>query len=170
MRKHVWFWSEVSPLLLSFCRVNGVSVNRVVNLAVQSYLGQCNVEELRLKAKLAALLLEEKELRRACNAMLRSGSYLPSYVQRVLKEPGRPLSHFPVAQTPLKALNPKEEKVFTKIAGRREQIAKEIADVQLQLLKNVKPFRLKPDLWKSVSRRRVFSELNSVGGDRADAS
>jgi len=147
MRRNVWFWREVERLLLGFCRVNRVPVNRVVNLAVEQFLGVCDAEELRLRARLARLLREEAEIRRACSAMLRSGSYLPGYVQRVLKEPGRPLGHLPDPQTPLKALNPREERVFRKIAARREQIASEIAEIQERLLKGVRPFRLKPDSW-----------------------
>ncbi|MBS7621272.1 hypothetical protein KEJ32_04080 [Candidatus Bathyarchaeota archaeon] len=133
---------------------HGVSFNRVVNLAVQHFLGGCDVEELRLQARLDVLLREEAWLRRVCNAMLRSGSYLPGYVQRVLREPGRSLTHLPDSQRPLKALNPKEELVFRKIAARREQIAREIAEIQEQLLRDVRPFRLKPDLRRSRSRRR----------------
>jgi hypothetical protein len=135
-------------------------VNEVVNRAVSGFLGSCDVEGLKLKARLAVLLREEKELRRTCTAMLRSGSYLPGYVERVLREPGRPLTFLSVKQAPLKALNPKEEKVFRKVAARREQIASEIADIQLRLLREVKPFSLKPDSW---SRRR---DKNSVGGEK----
>lgn len=157
-RRNVWFWRDVSSLLLGFCKEHNVSVNQAVNLAVSGFLGSCDVEGLRLKARLGVLLREEKDLRRTCTAMLRSGSYLPGYVERVLMEPGRPLTFLSTRQTPLKALNPKEEKVFRRVAARREQIASEIADVQLLLLKDVKPFSLKPDSW---SRRR---DKNSFGG------
>lgn len=170
MRRHIWLWREVSPLLLSFCKSNGVSVNRVVNLAVRSFLGECDVEELRLKAKLAKLLREEAEIRRVCVAMLRSGSYLPQYVEKTLREPGRPVSLVRNGQVPLKALNPQEERVFRKIATKREQIATEIASIQEQLLKGVKPFRLKPDLHRSRSRRRDNSEMKNGGGERENAN
>ena len=144
MRRSVYFWKDLACLVKRFCREHGVSVNRVVNLAVQEFLGQCDSEELRLKARLAGLLREEAELRKVSNAMLRSGSYLPGYVQKVLREPGRPVSLVRDKQVPLKALNPKEEKVFRRIASRREQIATEIAEITEQLLANVKPYRLKP--------------------------
>jgi len=120
-------------------------LNEVVNLALEQFLGKADNEELCLRAKLAVLMREEKELRSASNVMLRSGSYLPNYVHRVLKEPGRPLSHLPDPQRPLKALNPREEKAFLKIAARREEIADEIAHITEQLLRDVKPFSLKPD-------------------------
>jgi len=158
----VRFWKELYPLVRRFCRENNVAFNRVVNLALEQFLGVCNVEELRLKARLAGLLREESELRRVCNVMLRSGSYLPSYVQRTLREPGRPISLVREGQVPLKALSPKEERVFRKIASRREQIAHEIAEIQEQLLKGVKPFRLKPDLHRS--RRRG---IKRKGGEKA---
>lgn len=114
------------------------------------------------------LLREEAELRRVSNAMLRSGSYLSGYVQRVLREPGRSLSHLPDPQRPLKALNPREERVFRRIATRREQIAQEIAEIQEQLLKNVKPFRLKPDLHKR-SWSRARAKTNLEGGETQSA-
>lgn len=154
MHKTVWFWRDVFPLVRRFCREHGFVFNEVVNRACLQFLGSADVGELRLRARVSVLLREEAELRRVCRVMLRSGSYLPGYVQRVLKEPGRPLSHLPDPQTPLKALNPKEEKVFRKIATRREKIAQEIADIELQLLKEVKPFRLKPDP-RSRSRGRL---------------
>jgi hypothetical protein len=154
MYKTVYFWKDLSPLLRRFCREQNLSFNRVVNLSIQHFLGVCDVQELRLRARLARLLREEAELRRVCNAMLRSGSYLPSYVEKTLREPGRPVSLVRSGQVPLKALNPKEEKVFRKIASRREEIAGEIADIQLQLLRDVKPFRLKPD-GRSRSRGRL---------------
>jgi hypothetical protein len=144
--KWVYFWKDLLPLLRRFCREHNVPFNRVVNLALQSFLGACDVEELRLKVRLAGLLREEVELRSVCNAMLRSGSYLPAYVQRTLREPGRSVSLVRDGQVPLKALNPKEERVFRKIASKREAIAEEIAEITEQLLKDVKPFRLKPDV------------------------
>jgi len=142
--RNVYFWRSVFPLLRRFCRENGLAFNEVVNKAVLQFLGSVDVEELRLKARLSRLLREEAELRRVSNAMLRSGSYLPAYVQKVLREPGRPVSLVRDKQVPLKALNPKEERVFRKIAAKREQIAEEIAEITEQLLADVKPFRLKP--------------------------
>jgi hypothetical protein len=162
----VYFWRGLYPLLLRFCRERNVQFNRVVNLAVQGFLGGCDVEEVRLRARLAVLLREEAELRRVCNAMLRSGSYLPGYVRRVLREPGRSLGHLPDGQRPLKALNPREERVFRKIVARREQIAREIAEIEEQLLLDVKPFRLKPDLRLSRSRRRLRGKNKLEGGEK----
>lgn len=146
MHTSIYVWRDLYPLVKRFCREHGVCFNEVVNRAVSQFLGRADVEELRLKARLAMLLKEESELRHVSVCMLRSGSYLPGYVQRVLREPGRSLSHLPDPQRPLKALNPKEERVFRRIATRREQIAREIAEIQEQLLRDVKPFRLKPEL------------------------
>lgn len=155
MRRTVYVWRDLAPLVLRFCRERNVNFNEVVNRAVSAFLGACDVEELRLKARLAMLMKEEAELRRVSVCMLRSGSYLPGYVRRVLREPGRSLSHLPDPQRPLKALNPREERVFRKIVARREQIAREIAEIEERLLWDVKPFRLKPDLHgRSRSRRR----------------
>ena len=157
----VWFWRDLYPIVKSFCREHNLPFNRVVNLALQSFLGSCDTEEFKLRARLSTLLREECELRRVQNVMLRSGSYLPSYVAKVLREPGRSLTHIPDAQRPLKALNPKEERVFRRIASRREQIAREIAEIEERLLRDVKPFRLKPDLHgRSRSRRRLGDKIN----------
>jgi hypothetical protein len=164
MHRTVYFWCDLYPLLKRFCREHNVSVNKIVNLAVQQFLGGCDVGELRLRARLAVLLREEAELRRVCNAMLRSGSYLPGYVRRVLREPGRSLGHLPDAQRPLKALNPREERVFRRIAARREQIAREIAEIEEQLLRDVKPFRLKPEPKRSRSRARDKNKAPEPGG------
>jgi len=168
MHRSIYFWRELLPLLQRFCREKNVGLNRVVNLALEQFLGHIDVEELRLKVRLSALLREEAELRRLCTAMLRSGSYLPGYVQRVLREPGRPLSFLPDPQRPLKALNPREERVFRKIATRREEIAEEIAVITEQLLRDVKPFRLKPDLHRrSLSCRHGKTTVK--GGESANA-
>ena len=168
MHRTVYFWRGLYPLLRRFCREKNVSFNKVVNRAVERFLGHADVEELRLRAELEVLLREEAELRRVSNAMLRSGSYLPGYVHRVLREPGRPLSHLPDPQRPLKALNPKEERVFRRIATRREQIAQEIAEIQEQLLKDVKPFHLKPDLHRR-SRSCRHGKNTAEGGESKDA-
>jgi len=146
--------------------VIGVAFNRVVNLAVQSFLGGCDVGELRLQARLDVLLREEARLRRVCNAMLRSGSYLPGYVQRTLREPGRPVSLVRDGQVPLKALNPREERVFRRIVARREQIAREIAEIEEQLLRDVKPFRLKTEPKRSRSRARDKTKPLNPGEER----
>ena len=161
MHRTVYFWCDLYPLLRRFCREHNVPINKIVNLAVQSFLGGCDVEELRLQARLDCLLREEARLRRVCNAMLRSGSYLLGYVRRVLREPDRSLGHLPDAQRPLKALNPREERVFRRIAARREQIAREIAELSEQLLRDVKPYRLKPEPRRSRSRRRLCDKRNS---------
>jgi hypothetical protein len=146
MSRFVYFWKSLLPSLRKFCREHNVPFNTVVNLAVQNFLGNVDVEEVRLQCRLDSLLREESRLRRIQNAMLRSGSYLPAYVQRTLREPGRSVSLVRDGQVPLKALNPKEERVFRKIAAKREQIAEQIAEISEQLLKDVKPFRLKPDV------------------------
>ena len=170
MRRNVWFWSELSPLLLQFCKREGLSFNEVVNLAVQAFLGKCDLRELRLRARVAELLREEVELRRVCSCMLRSGAYLPGYAERVLKtEKGKPLERSPFrfsreeSDRPLACLSRSEEKVFRKICARREEIAREVAEVQAQLLKGVKPFVL-PD----ESQSRVDRRENLNGGEKRD--
>lgn len=164
MHKNVWFWDDLAPVLMKFCHKYRVPFNEVVNRAVESFLCIADVEELRLLAKRAALIHEEGELRRTCSVMLRSGSYLPAYARKVLMEPGRTLSFMQESQKPLKALNPREERVFRKIMSRREEIAREIAEIQEQLMVDVKPFRLKPELHKK-SWSRARDRIKHEGGD-----
>jgi hypothetical protein len=160
----VWFWKDVFPLLRRFCREHHVPFNRVVNLAVQSFLAGGDVEELRLRAKLSALLREENELRLYTRVMLRSGSFLPQYATKILREPGRALGYIRSGQIPLKALNPAEEKVFRKVLTRREAIAREVTRVLGELLRDVRPFRLKPDFKRSWSRARGKTKPLEPGG------
>jgi hypothetical protein len=77
-------------------------------------------------------------------------------------EPGRDLGFLQESQKPLKALNPREERVFRKIMTRREMIAAEIAEIQEQLMVDVKPFGLKPDVSRS---RRRDTRKKRFGGD-----
>jgi hypothetical protein len=146
-----------------------VGFNEVVNLAVQGFLGQCSVKELRLKAKLAALLREESELRKVCSCMLRSGAYLPSYAERVLKDhKGKP-SPFTYSvgadgDKPLGALGKREEKVFRKICTRREEIALAVAEIQSELLKDVRPFKLEFEGSLDSSESSKEESVDSFGG------
>lgn len=166
----VWWWKELYPLAVQFCRREGVSFNEVVNGAVQAFLGQCDLRELRLKAKLAGLLKEESELRKTCSCMLRSGAYLPAYAEKVLKEQkGKPSpkdSPFTFSagegDRPLRALSRSEEKVFRKICARREQIAVEVADIQSELLKSVRPLRFEFE----GSRSRAHDKHKPSGGEK----
>ncbi|MEM2386346.1 MAG: hypothetical protein QXO67_05115 [Candidatus Bathyarchaeia archaeon] len=140
MRRVVYFWRDLEPLVRRFLRESRLPFNRFVNLAVQRFLveGGCDVEELRLRARLALLLRREAELRRVQNCMLRSGAYLGDYVRKRL---GKPVG----APKPLAALNGREAAVFQKICGERERIANEIADIMERLLRDAPSFRFDED-------------------------
>jgi len=162
--RSVRFWVELWPLVQRFCRENNVAVNRLVNEAVSAFLRMPgNGDVLRLLAEKVALKREERELRDDWCLIRRSGSALPGYVQDVLREPGRPVSLVRRGQVPLKALKPKEEEVFRKIATRREQIAARLAEIELELLREVKPFRLKPE--PARSRLRARNKNKYLGGE-----
>ena len=156
-------------MLVQFCRREGLSFNAVVNLSVQAFLDQCSVRKLRLRAKLSVLLKEESGLRKTCSCMLRSGAYLPSYAEKVLKEQkGNPSAKdspftFSVGEgdRPLRALSRSEEKVFRKICGRREEIAREVAEIQSELLGSVKPFKLE---FEGKSRSRAHDKSTKPNG------
>ncbi|MEM2386330.1 MAG: hypothetical protein QXO67_05030 [Candidatus Bathyarchaeia archaeon] len=140
MRRVIYFWRDLEPLVRRFLRESGLPFNRFVNLAVQRFLveGGCDVEELRLRARLALLLRREAELRRVQNCMLRSGAYLEDYVRKRLGQPVGP-------PKPLAALSGREAEVFKRIAGERERIANEIAGIMERLLKDAPFFKLDED-------------------------
>jgi hypothetical protein len=136
----VYFWKGLAPLLKRFCREHNVAFNKVVNLAVQDFLGNVDVERLRLEAELDCLLREEAYLRKVSNAMLRSGAYLPSYVVKTLRKPnGFELVRH--GEIPLEAFDKREAKVFLKICAKREIVAKRICEIEEQLLADVEPFK-----------------------------
>lgn len=147
----VRFWKGVLPLVLRL-RKAGFGLNRAVNEALLFWMGERSDEELRLRAKLVLLRKEEAELRQTMRVMLRSGSYLPQYADKLFRERyDRGESAFVrEGQVPLKALSRKEEDVARRVLAERERIAREIAEVLDRLLPK-KRFRLKP----SRSRRRA---------------
>jgi hypothetical protein len=119
-------------------------LNRAVNEALLFWMGVQDDDELRLRAKLVLLRGQEADLRQSMRVMLRSGSYLPQYADKLFREKydrSEPtfLRH---GQVPLRALSKKEEDVARRVLAERERIAQEIADVLSQLLPK-KRFRLK---------------------------
>jgi len=135
MRRSVVVWRGLVPLVRRFLMESGLSFNGLVNLALQSFLGGCSVEELRLRAKLCGLLRREAELRRVQNAMLRSGAFLGDYARKRLGKPVGP-------PRPLAALDGREARVFEKICGERERVAREIVEVMESLLRDAPSLKL----------------------------
>jgi len=153
------FWKGLYPLLKRFCVSHKVAFNRVVNLAVEGFLGVCDVEALRVWSEIGRLCREEAELKRVSSVMLRSGSYLPKYADRLFRAPfdrerekTSPFNYPRRGEVPLKALNAKEEAVMRRVLARREAIAQEIAELLDCVLPKEK-FRLSPRR-RSRSRRR----------------
>jgi hypothetical protein len=151
----VYFWKKSYPLVQRFCRENRVSVNRLVNEAVLAFLkasddGYGNGEMLRLLAEKALLKREERELKDDWRVIGRSGSYLPSYVDKIVKPKDSP---FRMGQVPLRALSANEEDVFLRIAARRDQIARRLVEIDRVLLPK-KRFRLEHSTGTSRSRAR----------------
>lgn len=127
-----------------------MAFNRVVNLAVEQFLGGCDEESLRIWARISRLCREEDELRRVSRTMLRSGSYLPQYADKLFRPPWdrerehtSPFNYPRKGDVPLKALDAKEEAIMRRVLARREAIAQEIADLLDRVLPKDK-FRLKP--------------------------
>jgi len=155
----VYFWKSVLPLV-GVLKRSGFPLNRAVNEALLFWMGVQQDDKLRLKARLVLLRHQEVELRQAMRVMLRSGSYLPQYADKLFREKYDRSDPVFVrkGQVPLRALSAKEEDVARRVLAERERIAQEIADVLDQLLPK-KKFRLK----RSRSRRRdIHKSVNNV--------
>lgn len=160
MSSSVYFWKCVRPLVQRL-KKSGFGVNCAVNEALLFWLGEKGDEELRLRARLTRLRCEEAELRQAMRVMLRSGSYLPQYADKLFREKYDRSEPFFVrkGQVPLKALSEKEEDVARRVLAERERIAQEIAAVLDQLLPKkrfrLKPSRLRGHVTKQAAKRRL---------------
>ena len=155
----VYFWRSVYPLLRVFARRTNTPVNTLVNLAVQSFIGASDEEKLKVLAEIEVLVREEQQLKRVSSVMLRSGSFLPKYADKLFRPPWdserdktSPFNYPRKGDVPLKALNPKEEAIMRRVLARREAIAQRIAELLDRVLPAEK-FRLRPR--KSRSRRRA---------------
>jgi len=152
---------------------SGLPLNRVVNLALLQYLGGVvTEEELKLEAQKIGLMREEADIRRTWRLIGRSGSYLESYAARVL-QPSEYLEYMKVmrrdvtaapysderrGRAPLAALSKKEEKLFRKMCARREEIAKELTEIELRLFELRKVPRSK---WRWKFKRQVSRSPSS---------
>jgi hypothetical protein len=147
-RRRVWVWRDVWPLLRRVVESSGLPLNRVVNLALLQYLGGVvTEEELQLEARKVGLMREEADIRRSWRLIGRSGSYLEGYAAQVLQPQeyreyqkvmrrdvvGAEYSDERRGRIPLKALSKKEERLFRKMMARREEIAKELTEIELRL-------------------------------------
>ena len=166
--RNVWFWKGLYPLVRRFCRERGVAFNRVVNLAVEAWLGVCDVEELKVWVEIEKLVREDSQLRRISSTMLRSGSYLPKYADRLFRAPWdserdktSPFNYPRKGEVPLKALSPKEEAIMRRVLARREVIAERIAELLDHVLPKEK-FRLAP----RRSRSQRCARNKRKGGEK----
>ena len=158
MTSSVYWWKSVKPLVRQLKRTS-FGLNRAVNEALLFWMGAQSDEELRLRAKLVSLRSQEAELRQTMRVMLRSGSYLPQYADKLFREKyDRSEPQFMrKGQVPLKALNKKEEDIARRVLAERERIAQEIAEVLDRLLPK-KKFRLKPSKSRARAKRRKGGE------------
>lgn len=157
-RRKVWVWRSVWPLLRRLLEETGLPFNRVVNLALLRYLGvEVDDEVLRLEARKLELLREEADIRRMWCAIARSGAYLEGYAARVLmpqeyrewmkvERRDSVFSDVRRGRVPLRALSRREEKLFKRMCARRDEIARELVEIELKLLPRKR--------WRWKSRRR----------------
>ena len=108
-----------------------------------------------MRARLAVLRAEESDLRQCMRVMLRSGSYLPQYADKLFREKYDKSEPSLVrrGQVPLKALSPSEENVARRILAERERIAREITMILDKLLPT-EEFKLKSSRSRRRCRRR----------------
>jgi len=166
MSSSVYFWKSVLPLVRVLKR-SGFPLNRAVNEALLFWMGAQDDDELRLRAKLVLLRSQEADLRQNMRVMLRSGSYLPQYADKLFREKydrSEP-SFVRHGQVPLRAMSKKEEDVARRVLAERERIAQEIADVLDRLLPK-KKFQSKP----SRSRRRRQDKNKMPAGENRTAT
>lgn len=124
-------WVGVEPLV-RWLEKHGFAVNRVLNEALLFWVGGLGDEELRLKARLGRLLDEERELRLVGRVVLRSGAFLDGYAEKLLA--GGSGEDAKLGRKPLKALSREEEPVVRRLLARREEVVKEICQIEEQLL------------------------------------
>ena len=165
--RQVYFWRSVYPLLRAYAQRTKTPVNTLVNLAIQNFIGASDEEKLTVLAEIEKLVREDSQLRRVSSTMLRSGSYLPKYADRLFRAPWDserehtgPFNYPRRGDVPLKALNPKEEAIMRRVLARRDAIAQRIAELLDQVLPKEK-FRLVPG--RSRSQRCVRNKHE--GGD-----
>jgi len=166
--RNVYFWRSVYPLLRAFAKRTNTPVNTLVNLAIQSFIGASSEEQLKVLAEIEELCREDSQLRHVSSTMLRSGSYLPKYADRLFRSPWdserdktSPFNYPRKGEVPLKALNPKEEAIMRRVLARREAIAQCIAELLDQVLPKEK-FRLAP----RRSRSRRCARNKRKGGEK----
>jgi hypothetical protein len=162
VRRSVYFCKGVFKPFSELARRSGTSVNRLVNLAVENYVGGCDVDSLRAFVEIGRLCREEKFLINVSKTMLRSGSYLPQYADRLFRsseDSGRrrimPMGYSRQDRELRKVLDPMEEEVMRRVLARREAVAQRIAELLDKVL---------PQEKFSLSRRP--DEKSLKGGDR----
>jgi len=173
VKRSIHFWNGVYRPLKELSRRSNVALNKLVNLAVERFVGGCDVHELEVLAEIEHLCREDRFLRRVSSTMLRSGSYLPKYADRLFRAPWdsegdktSPFNYPRKGEVPLRALNPKEEEIMRRVLARREAVATRIAELLDMVLPREK-FRLAPR--RSRSRRRDnIKSVKNVRTDRGD--
>jgi len=105
-----------------------LNVNAVLNDALVFYFDAYAKDgDLRDDVRLAQLCKEEQRLIQLNKLMLRSGAYLDSYADKVLK--GGDREDAKLGRKPLAALSKDEEPIFRRMAARREAIVREILEI-----------------------------------------
>jgi hypothetical protein len=149
--------------LIGFLKRKGFSVNAVLNRALLFYLdAQADGDCLRDEARLVLLLREEERLIRWNRVLLRSGAYLDSYADKVLRG-GESRLDAKLGRKPLAALAPDEEPIFKRMVARREAVVHEIKEILARRLPE-NEYVLRNE--RSRSRRRGRRKPPNQGEER----
>lgn len=127
-------WVSVVPLVGELRRrFGGVGLNRVLNEGFLLWWGVRCEGELALRARLARLLQEERELMQLGRVILRSGAFLDSYAAKLIK--GDERLSVKLGRKPLRALaGEREVNIVLRLLARRDAVVKEILEIQDKLL------------------------------------
>jgi len=150
-------WKNVLPFL-KVVRKLGLSANAVLNEALVFYFdAYAKDSRLRDSVRLAQLCGEEQRLVRLNKLMLRSGAYLDSYAEKVLKGGVRDLEDSKLGRKPLAALSKAEEPIFKRMVARREAIVREVLEILNRQLPSSE-YVLKEERKRKSSRSKRFDK------------
>lgn len=163
----VYFKPYVYNVLQSTTRKLGISFNAIVNQILDHAIAEGKLhaagKTLLLQTKRDQLLREEAGLLRRLRVILRSGAYLQDYAQRLLLGGEEEISRLKRRVGIYAHVNEKELDVILRILQRRENLVKELIDLEDQLLPQQRyPLALSDKGWKIGSRSLANDKHKSV--------
>lgn len=149
----VYFHPHIWDFVKNYAEATGANISAIVNRALERFLctrleGE-EAERLRLEAKRDQLIQEEKRLKQELNVILRSGTYLKKYAKSLLLGDTGEISKLRNRVGVYAHISPKELNIILRILKRRENIVKELLEIEDKLLPDeTYPFLLTERGWK----------------------